>query len=160
MASLEGYNAENYQPTSFDVLPAGEYEAVITDSILKNTSSGTGQFLEIKLQVISGEYQNRNLWDRLNIRNQSAKAQQIALGTLSAICRAVGVMTPKDSAELHGKPLRVKVVVKHDDEFGDKNEVKAYKPRHNGATYSGPAPASVAPVPGPPTAEQVAGAPW
>jgi hypothetical protein len=160
MADLKGFDANNYQPVSFDVLPAGEYEIVITSSVLKNTSTGAGQYLELEMQVLTGEYQNRKLWDRLNIRNQSVKAQQIALGTLSAICRAVGVLTPKDSSELHGKPLRAKVVVKHDDEYGDKNEVKAYKPRQNGAVYSAPAPASVAPVPGAPTAQQVAGGPW
>jgi hypothetical protein len=79
--------------------------------------------------VLGGQYQNKHLFDRLNLQNASDQAVQIARGTLSAICRAVGVMTPKDSSELHNKPLRVKVTVKKSDDYGEQNEVKAYKPR-------------------------------
>jgi hypothetical protein len=162
VADLSGFDANNYQPNQFDVLPAGEYEVVITDSKLKPTSNGAGEYLELVLQVLSGDYQNRKVWDRLNIKNPSAKAQEIARGTLSAICRAVGVMTPHDSSELHGKPLLVKLVVKSDPEFGDKNEVKAYKPRHNGNgnAYSAPAAPTVQPTVAAPTPEMQASAPW
>ena len=132
MADLGGFNAMEVAPVSFDVLPAGEYDVVIIASTMKPTSNRTGKYLELELQVLSGEYQNRKLWDRLNLTNPSDKAVQIARGTLSAICRAVGVLTPKDSSELHNKPMRAKVVVKHDEEYGDKNEIKAYKPRQNG----------------------------
>jgi hypothetical protein len=87
------------------------------------------------LQVLNGEYQNRKVWDRLNLINPNAKTVEIAKGTLSAICRAVGVLTPQDSSDLHGKPLRIKVTVRKSDEYGEQNEVKAYKPR-----LAGPAP--------------------
>ena len=128
--NLSGFNANNVEPQSFDVLPAGEYEAVITASQVKPTSKGDGKFLELQLQVINGQFQNRVLFDRLNLWNPSDKAVQIAQGTLSSICRAVGVLTPNDSADLHNKPLRVKITVRKSDEYGDRNEVKAYKPRN------------------------------
>jgi len=127
--NLSGFNAADVAPASFDVLPAGEYDAVIISSGMEPTSKGDGKFLKLELQVLNGEYQNRKVWDRLNLINPNAKAVEIAKGTLSAICRAVGILTPQDSSDLHGKPLRIKVTVRKSDEYGEQNEVKAYKPR-------------------------------
>ena len=128
--NISGFDANTVEPNSFDVLPAGEYEACITASQVKPTSNGSGKYLELQLQILNGEYQNRVLFDRLNLWNPSEKATQIARGTLSSICRAVGILTPNDSSELHNKPLRIKVTVRKSDEYGDQNDVKAYKPRN------------------------------
>lgn len=130
MGNLEGYNANDYEPQSFDILPAGVYDVAIVASQKKPTAKGDGAYLELQLQVLNGQYQNRKLFDRLNIWNPNDKAQQIARGTMSAICRAVGVMTPNDSAELHDKPLKVKVAVRKSDQYGEQNDIKAYMPRH------------------------------
>lgn len=149
MADLGGFDATQVAPNSFDVLPAGEYEAIIVASEVKATSTG-GKMLKLELQILNGEFQNRKVWDNINLWNASDKAVQIARGTLSAICRAVGVMTPKDSAELHNKPLRIKVAVRKSEEYGEQNQIKAYTPRHNGKdnAYGEPSPAaeSVPPV--------------
>jgi hypothetical protein len=153
MAGLDGFDARTVEPNQgFDVLPAGEYDAVIVNSEVKATQAGDGRYLKLELQVLNGQFQNRKVWDQLNIWNPNAQAVQIAKGQLSAICRAVNVLTPQDSAELHGKPLRIKVAVKKDAEYGDKNVVKAYKPRQ----VAPPAPqapvSTAAPTP--------AGQPW
>ena len=133
--NLSGFDANQVEPNQgFDVLPAGEYEACIVASQMKPTKDGTGKFLELELQILNGQFQNRKVFDRINLVNQSAKAVEIAKGTLSAICRAVGVLTPQDSSELHNKPLRIKVSVRKSEEYGDGNEVKAYKPRLAGPT--------------------------
>lgn len=125
------FNASEVKPNSFDVLPAGEYDAVIIKSEVKPTSTG-GRMLKLQLQILNGEYQNRTLFDNLNLWNANEKAVQIARGTLSAICRAVNVLTPKDSSELHGKSLRIKVAVTKNEEYGEQNQIKAYKPRETG----------------------------
>jgi hypothetical protein len=52
---------------------------------------------------------------------------QIARGELSAICRAVGVMAPNDSVELHNLPFLVTVKCKKREDTGEMtNEVKGY----------------------------------
>ena len=130
MADLGGFDANAVQPAgTFAAIPAGNYEIIITDSQLKPTKAGTGQYLELKIQILNGPYQNRMLWDRLNINNPSEKAVQIARGTLSAICRAVGVMTPKDSTELHNKPLSCSVKITRDQNDNPQNDVRGYKNR-------------------------------
>ena len=131
--NLAGFDANVVPPNNeFEPLPAGDYNACIVASEMKPTKDGTGTYLELKLQVLDGKYQNRTLFDRLNLVNKNETAVTIAKGTLSAICRAIGVMTPKDSSELHNKPLKITVRVKPDPERGPQNEIKGYKSRHAG----------------------------
>lgn len=128
MGNLEGFDAGSVER----VVPAGRYEAVITDSRFKPTKSGTGKFLELKVQILSGPSQNRTLLDRLNLQNDNPTAVQIAQGTLADICWAVGILTPNDSSELHNIPLAIQVVVS-DSDRGPRNEIKRYYPRGGGS---------------------------
>ena len=128
MANLNGFDANDVDPaTEFEPLPQGKHLVVITDSEMKPTKSGSGHYLELTFQVINGPYANRLLWSRLNLDNPSRQAVEIAHGELSAICRAVGVMTPRDSIELHDLPLVVTVVQKRRDDTGEVvNEIRGY----------------------------------
>jgi len=110
-----------------EVIPAGKYLAAITESEFKPTKSGGGQYLELTFQLLDGEHKGRNLWARLNLQNPNETAMTIARSDLSAICRAVGVMTPKDSLELHNIPLVIDVRVKKRADTGElANEVKGF----------------------------------
>ena len=125
-------------------VPEGEYLVSIVSSDEKQTKNKEGKFLELVLQIIDGEHKGRKLWDRLNLWNKSQQAQQIASGTLSAICRAVSVPEPQDSSQLHDKPLIAVVKCrKYNDSIT--NEVKGYKP-HGGDSYSEPAPQAQQPA--------------
>ena len=128
MANLNGFNAANVDPaTDYEAIPAGKYLAIISNSEMKPTKSGSGTYLEICFQLIDGPFKNRLLWSRLNLSNPNNQAVQIAQGELSAICRAVGVMQPKDSAELHNLPLQISVKCKKREDTGDVvNEIKGY----------------------------------
>ncbi|MDP2689024.1 MAG: DUF669 domain-containing protein [Deltaproteobacteria bacterium] len=146
MAELNGFNAHNVEPNAdFDPVPAGKYLAVITDSEMKPTKNGNGRYLELTFQVIDGPYKGRLLWSRLNLENPSDQAVQIARGELSAICRAIGVMQPKDSVELHNLPLVVSVKCKSREDTGDiVNEIKGYS-KKEAATAAPSAQASTPP---------------
>jgi hypothetical protein len=100
---------------------------------MKKTKDGQGQYLELKMQILNGQYQNRVIFDRLNLVNKSDVAVQIAKGTLSSICRSVNVLTPNDSSELHNKPLTASLKIRKDADGNPQNEVKGYKPRHSGS---------------------------
>lgn len=127
--NLEGFDANKVEVQSeYAALPAGEYQAIIVESEEKPTKAGNGKYLELRLNIQGPTHQGRILFDRLNLVNQNDTAQQIARATLSSICRAVNVLTPKDSSELHGKPLTV--IVKTREYNGEiQNEIKGYKPR-------------------------------
>ena len=129
MASLAGLDLKNTKANDFEVIPAGDYPAVIVKSESKPTKDGTGERLNLQLQILDGKYQNRTLFDGLNVKNKSAQCQQIGRGQLKAICIAVNVPDPNDSAELHNKPLMISVKVGVDDKGNPRNEIKGYKAR-------------------------------
>jgi hypothetical protein len=128
MANLHGFNANNVDPAvDFEPIPAGKYLAIITDSGMKPTKNGSGSFLELTFQVIDGPHKNRLLWSRLNLDNPNKQAVEIARAQLSAVCRAVGVMQPKDSLELHNLPLQITVKCKKREDTDEiVNEIRSY----------------------------------
>ena len=129
MANITGFNANEVSPdVGFDPVPAGKYKTAITASEMKPTKNKRGSYLELELTILEGDYKDRKVWARLNLENQSEKAVQIARGQLSAICRAVGVMTPQDSVELHNIPLVITVKCKKDPQTDEiMNEVKKFE---------------------------------
>ena len=149
MADLSGFDANQVEPTSnFDPIPAGKYVAVITDSEMKANKAGTGSLLQLTFQVTEGEYANRLLWPRLNLDHPNATAVQIARADLSAICRAVGVLAPQDSVELHNLPLVIHVRVKKRTDTGELvNEIKGYTKKEKAQPAPAAAPATDATPP-------------
>ncbi|MBA2480446.1 MAG: DUF669 domain-containing protein [Planctomycetes bacterium] len=128
MAHLNGFNANTVEPSAnFEPIPAGKYLAIINDSQMKDTKKGGGRFLELTFDVIDGEFKGRKLWTRLNLENPNPLTVKIAQGELSSICRALGVMTPNDSVELHGLPLVITVKLKKREDSSEMtNEIKGY----------------------------------
>ena len=143
--NLNGFNAAEVEPqSSMEPIPAGWYNVMIVHSEFKATKAGTGEYLQLEMDVLDGENEGRKLWDRLNLNNPNQTAVDIAQRQLSAICRAVGVMTPQDSADLHDKPLQVKVSIRPaGNGYEASNEVKAYDAAQGaGAPTQQAAPAS------------------
>ena len=149
MADLGNFNAHEVEPTTqFDPLPAGKYLAVITESQQRPTKTGAGSYLQLTFQILEGEYENRLLWTRLNLDHPNATAVQIARADLSAICRAVGVLAPRDSVELHNLPLMISVRCKKRQDTGDVvNEIKGYSPREAKVVRPAPTSSSAAATP-------------
>ena len=134
MASLSDLGLKDVKADAgFEVIPAGEYAAIVAKSEMKPTKDGTGQRLNLTLQILSGQYQNRIVFDGLNVKNKSAQAEQIGRSQLKALCVAVNVLDPKTSEELHGKPFTLKVKIGKDQNLNPRNEVAGYKARLNTA---------------------------
>jgi len=126
MADLSGFDASKVPESEFEALPAGEYRAVVIESERKPTKAGNGHLLQVKLQIIDGPHKNRTVFDRFNLWNASNVAAEIAKQQFAGLCKAVNVLQPKDSSDLHMKPFMVKLTVKEYD-GKDRNEVKGYK---------------------------------
>ena len=122
------FDANNVDPAeSREPIPAGWYKVVISESEEKPTKAQTGSYLQLTMEVIDGDHAGRKVFDRLNLNNPNATAVEIAQRTLSSICRAVGVMTPRDSSDLHDKPLMAKVKVRPArDGYDANNEIGEY----------------------------------
>ena len=60
MANLTGFDANQIEPTSdFEPLPAGKYVAMITESELRPTKSGVGNYLQLTFEIIEGPCKGR-----------------------------------------------------------------------------------------------------
>ncbi len=143
MANLGNFNANEVDPSVvFDPVPAGKYIAALTASEMKSTKKADGSYLELEFTIIEGDCQGRKVWDRLCLNHPNSQTVKIARGNLSAICRAVGVMQPKDSVELHNLPLQITVKLKKRDDNDElANEVKDYEPKNSAAGKPQQAPA-------------------
>ncbi len=146
MASLNNFDANQVDPSvALDPLPAGKYIAVVSESELKPTKAGGGKYLQLTFQIIEGEHKGRLVWARLNLENKSEMTVKIARGELSAICRAVGVMQPRDSVELHNVPLEINVGLKKRDDNGEfTNVIKGYAKKGGNCGATAPRPAASA----------------
>lgn len=113
MVSFNGFDASKVDPTMpvFDPLPKGQYVAHIIESNEYENNAETGSYVKIVWEILQQGYEGRNLWTYLNLNHVNEKAVAAAQAELSAICRATGVMTPRDSAELHGIPVLLDVSV-------------------------------------------------
>lgn len=127
MAQLN-FNANDYEPTStFEPIPYGKYQAVITSSEMRVTKAGTGQYLQLEFVIIEGDYEGRKLWSRLNLDNPNPDAVRIAQSDLSAICRAVNVLEVQNSEQLHNLPLTIHVVKETLSDGFVANDIKGYE---------------------------------
>ena len=128
MAQLN-FDANTVSPAdSIEAIPAGWYNAQIDQSEMKPTKDGSGAYLELRFSVLDGQYANRKVFGRLNLRNANPVAQEIAYKQLSAICHATGVLQVQDSQQLHGRPMKIKVSVRAaSGDYEDSNELKAFK---------------------------------
>jgi hypothetical protein len=129
MAQLN-FDASQVAPDAgvLEAIPAGWYNAAIDQSELKPTKDGSGAYLELRFNVIDGQFVNRKVFSRLNIRNGNPVAQEIAYKQLSAIAHAVGILQIADSSMLHNRPLKIKVKVRAaSGDYEASNEINAFK---------------------------------
>ena len=127
----------------FALIPAGDYQAVIARTEIKQTKKGDGRYISATIEIVDQVCNGRLLWDNINFDNPNATAMKIAQQTLKAICTAVGIKSLRDTSELENKPLIVTIGVKRNDYRGeDENVIKAYKP--SGGTVATPTAAKLA----------------
>lgn len=125
MASIM-FNAAEVQPSSFEAIPTGTYEAVISNSESRPMKSGNGMGFNLEFEIISGECKGRKVFAWITFEHRtSPDAQRIGREQLSAICRAVGVTQLNDTAQLHNLPLLIVVALDKNDPT--RNNIKGFK---------------------------------
>lgn len=126
MQLQQPFNARSVSPAEvFTPVPPGDYKVRIIESDGKPTSAGDGGFLELKLQILEGQFQNREVFYRLNLWNKSQQAVEIAYRQLSALCHVTGVFDVQASEQLHGIPFVAIIgLSKNDPNYNDVKGVK------------------------------------
>lgn len=130
MAFLDHAFDVNELPVSdnnYDPIPEGWYNVRIVSAEIKATKSGTGQYISIRYDIIGPSHQGRQVFGTLNIKNDSQKAEEIGRQQLGSLMRAIGLARVTDTDQLINGELQVKLAIKRDEQYGDKNEIKAFK---------------------------------
>lgn len=113
------------QSKSYDPLERGMYKGIVIDSSIKETKAGTGEYIELVIQVIDGIHSGRRLWERLNVSNPNKTAEDIARSQLAMLCQAVGVTKLTETEQLHDKPFLMQVDVDRKDP--SRNRIMGYQ---------------------------------
>lgn len=113
----------------FTPIPAGWYDASITEADLKQTKAGNGQYINLRYDITGPEYQGRVVFGMINIQNPSQKAEDIGRAQLGELLRAIGLPRVGDTDELIGHNVSIKVKIQKDKngEYEDKNIVTSWK---------------------------------
>ena len=131
---------------SFDLLPAGWYAATITGAESRDTKSGTGKYLRIEFTL--ADPQGRKVWSNYNVKNDNPAAESIGRQQLAEVVRAIGKKAVRDTDELRGCVLSIKVKVREAaNGYEASNEVAAAKSLDGSAPPKAAAPAAAKATP-------------
>lgn len=125
---MTGFDASQVEPMgSREVLPKGDYLAVVTGAIKKQTKARNGNYLNIEFTILTeGQYKGRKMWTNLNLDNPNQTAVNIARAELSSLCRATGVMKLDSEWELgpmQNRPMTLTVGVNENGWNGEPENV-------------------------------------
>lgn len=115
---------------SFGLLPAGWYAAKITgvESRQTKNGTGTGKYLRVEFTIADHAHAGRRVWSNYNVKNDSSAAEAIGRQQLAEVVRAIGKKAIRDTDELVGFSLTVKVKVREAaNGYEASNEVAAAK---------------------------------
>lgn len=152
---------------NFEPLPEGNYNATVTQAELKATNDGTGQYIKLRLDITGPSHQGRVVFSNLNIKNASAKAEEIGRQQLGDIMRAVGLAKVTDTDQLIGGNVNIKLTIRAartDEKTGKtyeaSNEVKGYRAINGGAAPAAFKAAAPAVAPSAASTPAKASPPW
>ena len=131
----------------YDPLPPGWYSATITQAELRPTKDGSGEYIRARYDIVGPTHQGRVVFGNFNIKNASAKAEEIGRAQLGDVMRAIGLARLTDTDQLIGGNLSIKLDIRPaTEQYAAQNEVRGFR------AISASAPAQSAshqPPPGP-----------
>jgi len=128
---------------NFEPLPAGWYDVTISNAEIMATKMGTGKYIKVRYDINGPTHQGRVVFGNLNVRNPNPKAEEIGRQQLGEIMRAIGLTSLKDTDQMIGGNLSIKLDIRISEQYGNSNEVKAFRTM-NGGSAPAPKPAAAA----------------
>jgi hypothetical protein len=126
---------------NFEPLPAGWYDATISNAEIMATKISTGKYIKVRYDINGPTHQGRVVFGNLNVRNPNPKAEEIGRQQLGEIMRAIGLTSLKDTDQMIGGNLSIKLDIRISEQYGNSNEVKGFRALP-GASAPAPKPAA------------------
>jgi hypothetical protein len=116
---------------SDSVLPAGVYDCMVTEAVVKDTKSGTGEYISMHLTILEGPAKGRKIFTNFNIKNPNPKAVSIGMQQLAGCVSAMGGEMKFESVfdcctYMFAKAVKVRTKVKKDETYGERAEVVSF----------------------------------
>ncbi len=109
------------------LLPEGKYDVQCVECDLVEAKSGNGKFIACEWEIMGGQYAGMHATSRLNLYNTNPLAVTIARKELAHILTALGMPGLRNTDQLLGKKLTVKIVQKERKDTGElQNEIRGY----------------------------------
>jgi Protein of unknown function (DUF669) len=128
----ENFNTQDYgDRQEYQLIPAGEYPMMVVHSEMKDTKDMMGKFLYTELAIVGGQYDGRKVFERFNLFNQNAQAQQIGREAFADLVKACGFQNVGNSEQLHNIMVIGVVGIqqpKAGSAYGPSNTIKKYHP--------------------------------
>ena len=125
-------NASETESKEYTLATPGKYKVEIVDSSEEISAAGN-RYLKLKLSIMEGPHKGTWIWDNLNLYHPTESVQGLARQILGTISKSCGIIGPKDTSELHYKPLFALLDVDPEsDGYRAKNVVKKYFPMDPG----------------------------
>lgn len=113
-----------------ETLTPGSYAALVTGIEKKSTKNGTGEYYQVEFTITTQGATGRKIWDNFNTKNDNQQAVNIGLAKLKSLAISTGIsesqLTKFDPTMLSNKEVKITTVIKKDDTYGDKAEIKKY----------------------------------
>ena len=114
------------QTGSYDVIPAGLYEANISSVDLKDSKSG-GKYLNIRYDITGPSHVGRVVFGMITISNHNPKAEEVGRQQLASLLRCIGMDKLSDTDQLIGASLVIKLDVETSEQYGEQNRVRGFR---------------------------------
>jgi Protein of unknown function (DUF669) len=127
----ETFDPETQEGNSWELLPVDEYVAQIVEASIQQPNSGDGYHLALTWKIIEGDYEGRQVWQRITYLHSSEQAQTIGRKMLKDLCVATGVAEQVDDASVFlFKPVRIRLWIERDKQgvYPDKNRISRILP--------------------------------
>ena len=125
------FDPEQQEGSQVEPFPAGDYTAEIIDAVISQPKSLDGHMLSLTWKISDGDYEGRQIWQRLCYQHSNPTTQDIARRFLKDLCRALNINQQITDPEVFKfKPARVRVGVESDKygQFDDQNRIKRVHP--------------------------------
>lgn len=123
MPDLGHIDLDNIPDDEFLLIDPGYYNVII-ESTEAATSQNGDEMIKVTLRFMDDQpFANRVLWDHWSFTAQSDGWVNMSKRKLKQAAGSLGIKDVKDSSQLHGQPLRIKVSKKN-----DRNNVDKYLP--------------------------------
>jgi hypothetical protein len=111
----EIFDPETQEGNSWDPLPVDEYVAQIVEASVLQPKSGDGWYLALTWKITEGDYEGRQVWQRIIFAHSNEQAQTIGRKTLKDLCVALDVNEQVNDAEVFlFKPARIRLGIEKD----------------------------------------------